>query len=179
MIRTLSPALAWTADQSVPGLAAPWQTVWACAGRLLLAGLVAAAVTMVAGSQAEAGSRFGLGVDSDGDFTFYFSGGHGYKSYHKYRHHHRHYYKKHNYYRGHGYKGHYYRGGYGGHGGAHFGNPYRTKHHHYQHRPSRCHPVSKHGLWHGRQAKIGGTMCYDGYGNSYVVPGSRHLIHYY
>jgi|GEM_PF-2165358 len=42
-----------------------------------------------------------------------------------------------------------------------------------------CQPVSKTGYWHGRQAKIGGTMCYDGYGNGYVVQGSRYLIHYY
>ena len=32
---------------------------------------------------------------------------------------------------------------------------------------------------YGRKAKIGGTMCYDSYGNSYVVKGSRYVIHYY
>lgn len=42
-----------------------------------------------------------------------------------------------------------------------------------------CQATSKTGYWQGRQAKIGGTMCYDAYGNSYVVQGSRYLIHYY
>lgn len=42
-----------------------------------------------------------------------------------------------------------------------------------------CHATSKTGYWYGRKAKIGGTMCYDSYGGSYIVPGSRYLIHYY
>ena len=43
-----------------------------------------------------------------------------------------------------------------------------------------CHAVSKTGYDdYGRKAKIGGTMCYDSYGNSYVVKGSRYVIHYY
>ncbi len=43
-----------------------------------------------------------------------------------------------------------------------------------------CHTVSKIGYdGYGRKAKIGGTMCYNSYGNSYVVKGSRHVIHYY
>jgi hypothetical protein len=43
-----------------------------------------------------------------------------------------------------------------------------------------CHPVVGHGRDHfGRQAKFGGTMCYDRFGNGYVVAGSRHVIHYY
>ncbi len=43
-----------------------------------------------------------------------------------------------------------------------------------------CHTVSKIGYdGYGRKAKIGGTMCYDAYGNSYVVAGSRYVIHYY
>ena len=43
-----------------------------------------------------------------------------------------------------------------------------------------CHSVSK---WayddYGQKLKIGGTMCYDAYGQAYVVPGSRYLIHQY
>ena len=31
----------------------------------------------------------------------------------------------------------------------------------------------------GRRAKIGGTMCFDRYGNSYILSHSRHVIHYY
>lgn len=43
-----------------------------------------------------------------------------------------------------------------------------------------CHPVIGHGFdQFGRRAKFGGTMCYDRYGNSYVVAGSRHVIHYF
>ena len=43
-----------------------------------------------------------------------------------------------------------------------------------------CHTVSKIGYDdYGKKAKIGGTMCYDSYGNSYVVKGSRYVIHYY
>ncbi len=42
-----------------------------------------------------------------------------------------------------------------------------------------CHATSKNGYAHGRRAKIGGTMCYDNYGNAYIVAGSRHVIGYY
>lgn len=43
-----------------------------------------------------------------------------------------------------------------------------------------CHTVSKIGYdGYGRKAKIGGTLCYDSYGNSYIVKGSRYVIHYY
>lgn len=41
-----------------------------------------------------------------------------------------------------------------------------------------CHPVSKVKWHHGRKARFGGTMCYDQYGNGYVVPGSRYLVGY-
>jgi hypothetical protein len=41
-----------------------------------------------------------------------------------------------------------------------------------------CHPVHKFGHWHGRPAKVGGTMCYNRNGGGYVVNGSRYLIHY-
>jgi len=42
-----------------------------------------------------------------------------------------------------------------------------------------CESVSKHGTWEGREARIGGTRCYDRYGEAYVVPGSRYLIESY
>ncbi|MEE9140472.1 MAG: hypothetical protein V3U18_06815 [Alphaproteobacteria bacterium] len=43
-----------------------------------------------------------------------------------------------------------------------------------------CHAVSKIGhVGHGRKANIGGTMCYDRHGVSYIVAGSRYIIHYY
>lgn len=44
---------------------------------------------------------------------------------------------------------------------------------------SACHSVVKHDYWHGHEAEIGGVMCYDRYGNSYMVPESRYLIQYY
>ncbi len=56
---------------------------------------------------------------------------------------------------------------------------------HYPYRPPAaygraCHTVSKVGYdGYGRKAKIGRTMCYDTYGNSYIVAGSRYVIHYY
>lgn len=43
-----------------------------------------------------------------------------------------------------------------------------------------CHPVVKIGYDRfGRRAKLGATMCYDAYGEAFIVPGSRHIIHYY
>lgn len=49
---------------------------------------------------------------------------------------------------------------------------------HYRH--NSCHPVSRLGYdRYGRKVKFGGTMCYDRYGDSYIVKGSRHIIHYY
>lgn len=43
-----------------------------------------------------------------------------------------------------------------------------------------CHPVVGHGVdGFGRRAKFGGTMCYDRFGNGYVVAGSEHVIHYF
>ena len=43
-----------------------------------------------------------------------------------------------------------------------------------------CRAVTKFGFDRfGRRAKIGGTMCFDRFGNSYVLSRSRHVIHYY
>ncbi|NOX94191.1 MAG: hypothetical protein GXP04_03585 [Alphaproteobacteria bacterium] len=42
-----------------------------------------------------------------------------------------------------------------------------------------CRKVEKDGYWHGKSALIGGTMCYDSYGQSYIVSGSRYLVSYY
>ncbi len=43
-----------------------------------------------------------------------------------------------------------------------------------------CREVTKYGFDRfGRRAKIGGTMCFDRYGNSYILSHSRHVIHYY
>lgn len=41
--------------------------------------------------------------------------------------------------------------------------------------PRPCHPVSKVAYRHGRGVRVGGTMCYDAYGNAYIVKGSRWL----
>lgn len=43
---------------------------------------------------------------------------------------------------------------------------------------SHCWPVQKKGLWKGRKALIGGKMCRDYGGYTYVVPASRYLIKY-
>ncbi len=43
---------------------------------------------------------------------------------------------------------------------------------------SHCWPVQKHAYWNGRKALVGGKMCRDSGGNSYVIPSSRYLIKY-
>ncbi len=43
-----------------------------------------------------------------------------------------------------------------------------------------CRAVTKFGFDRfGRQAKIGGTMCFDRFGKPYILSRSRHVIHYY
>lgn len=43
-----------------------------------------------------------------------------------------------------------------------------------------CHPVVGRGFdGFGRPATFGGTMCYDGFGNGFVVAGSEHVIGYF
>ena len=47
----------------------------------------------------------------------------------------------------------------------------------FQNYASRCRHVSKDGYdVYGRPALIGGTLCYDAYGRSYIVDGSRYVI---
>ena len=59
---------------------------------------------------------------------------------------------------------------YGGHGA--YGGSYRYLRH--------CRKVVKTGYDRfGRRAKIGRTMCFDRFGNSYILSHSRHVIHYY
>jgi len=55
---------------------------------------------------------------------------------------------------------------------------YRQYHHSSYAGGSGCHPVNKFGIWRGRPAKVGGTMCYNRNGQGYIVSGSRYLIHY-
>jgi len=72
-----------------------------------------------------------------------------------------------------------------GHGHAHFYAPPKSFGHGRGYRRGAagvgrgCHPVWKRGHWRGYPAKVGGTMCYDAYGQGFVVRGSRYLIHYY
>jgi len=67
-------------------------------------------------------------------------------------------------------------------------NPYSTRsygrHHNYQrnsynnHYQKSCHPVNKAIVdRYGDYKNIGGTMCYDRYGQGYIVSGSRYLKH--
>jgi len=74
--------------------------------------------------------------------------------------------------------------------GGHYEGPHHSRHggHHrdghrggtsdYYHDEG-CHKVYKHGYYHGRKARIGGTQCYDSYGNPYIVQGSRYVVEYY
>lgn len=39
-----------------------------------------------------------------------------------------------------------------------------------------CHLVSKRENKNGYSYRVGGTMCYDSYGQSYIVPGSRYRM---
>lgn len=84
---------------------------------------------------------------------------------------------------GYGYGGHY---GYGhhGYGGRGYGDGY--KRHYYpsyrRYSSSRyssgkdCHSTYKYSTdEQGEKTKINGTMCYDDYGKSYIVPGSRYV----
>lgn len=41
-----------------------------------------------------------------------------------------------------------------------------------------CRPVQDIGSFNGRPARIGGTGCYDAFGQFYIIPRSRYLIHY-
>ena len=52
--------------------------------------------------------------------------------------------------------------------------------HSYGHSYSPCHTVYK-TIYdaYGQPLKIAGTMCYDAYGRSYVVRGSRYVVHRY
>lgn len=59
-------------------------------------------------------------------------------------------------------------------------NHYR---HHIRHAHERgatgCFSVSRTGFSHGRRALLGGVMCTDRHGFTFVLPQSRHVIHYY
>ena len=101
---------------------------------------------------------------------------------HHYGHHNHSNHYSHNYKRKHYYKRSYSRKH--NHHGYGYSNQHRSykKHHGYKKHVGRydCHAVTK---WahddYGRKLKIGGTMCYDAYGRSYVVPGSRYVITQY
>jgi hypothetical protein len=41
-----------------------------------------------------------------------------------------------------------------------------------------CRYTTGRAYLNGRLARFGGTMCYDGYGNAYIVTGSEHFIGY-
>ena len=41
-----------------------------------------------------------------------------------------------------------------------------------------CQPFVQNGYWYGRPAQIGSTLCYDAWGNSYVVDGSSYVIQF-
>jgi len=102
------------------------------------------------------------------------SSGYGYPRAHhrRYQQHHRPYYAPRRHHRS---------NHYGGHSRRHYSysdGGYNDRHSYRANGNSACHPVSKFGSWHGRPAKVGGTMCYNGHGRGYVVSGSRYLIHY-
>ncbi|UAA37816.1 hypothetical protein KIH87_14055 [Paraneptunicella aestuarii] len=48
----------------------------------------------------------------------------------------------------------------------------------YRDLPNHCWGVQKEGFWDGHRALIGGQMCRDRSGNTYMPPSSRYLIRY-
>lgn len=101
---------------------------------------------------------------------------------HRHGGHHGHKFKHHGHHRHHAYRHKHYR-----HGHWHSGfsiriwEPYRPAPViRYYPAVRACHPVVGHGLdQFGRRAKFGGTMCYDRFGNGYVVAGSQHVIQHF
>jgi len=101
----------------------------------------------------------------------YYSGGGSYyhRDHHRYRGGHSYRHRDHHYYRGNRYYA----------PPRAYSHRPAPRHHQYSRHGSGCHAVSKTKYHHGRLAKVGGTMCYDSYGNPYVVSGSRYVMHYY
>ena len=60
-----------------------------------------------------------------------------------------------------------------------YGNNYNYNRHSYNNNVrTSCHPVSKTIVDHyGQYQNVGGTMCYDSYGQGYIVNGSRFFKH--
>ena len=123
-----------------------------------------------------------IGINSHGGVSLHYNSGHRYRDgYRGYRH------VRHDRY---GYRGKRHR--YRDHRRHRKGYRHRSRHIPYVSvpirryaRPARryasrdCHSVWKQGRWRGRPAKVGGLMCYNRHGGSYIVSGSKYLIHYY
>ena len=130
-----------------------------------------------------------IGINSHGGVSFHYNSGYRYRDgYRGYRHvrHDRHRYRGKRY----GYRDYNYR--YRDHRRHRKGYRSRTRYIPYVSVPSRrysrparryasrdCHSVWKQGRWRGRPAKVGGLMCYNRHGESYIVRDSKYLIHYY
>lgn len=98
----------------------------------------------------------------------YYGGGHG--------HHGRHYGGGYGY-SNHHYGNHYYSQPSYSQGYGHFGNYATYPAHNYSHQARPCQQVSKYTYdEYGNAHKIAGTMCYDNYGQGYVVDGSRYEV---
>ena len=117
-------------------------------------------------------------------YSYSYSGGYGDHGYAGYSRGSRRDYRRgrsydHRYRRGHAYNGgHAYNDGHAYDDGRQSGG-YQSDGYQHSQSYSSCQQVYKHGYWHGRKAKIGGTQCYDRYGSPYIVQGSRYLIEYY
>lgn len=79
------------------------------------------------------------------------------------------------------------RGYFNGHKVGHHRHAVKWRNNHYRHHirhahrhgASGCFSVSRLGFSHGRRALLGGVMCTDRHGYTFVLPQSRHVIHYY
>ncbi len=137
---------------------------------LATASLVFAAAANASGYGGHGGSSHSYGHSYGGGYGGNQHGSHRNYSYsYAYRHRPRNYgHKTH-----HGYNSHY--GSSHSYGGAHGGYVNRGHGGYYS---GGCKSVYKIDYWNGHKARIGGTQCYDHYGNPYVVLGSRYVIEY-
>jgi len=62
-----------------------------------------------------------------------------------------------------------------GHGSHQFGSSGPGRYH----EGDSCRRVYREDYHRGRPARIGGTLCRDGHGDTYIVPGSRFVAEYY
>jgi len=54
--------------------------------------------------------------------------------------------------------------------------PAKRRHWNTRYRAFDCHPAFKYGYFDGRRARIEAVMCYNSWGDFFIVPGSRYVV---